>query len=132
MTSVLHPLQNGFLQIPVQVLSGIVRTAGGCGFCNKILTLETDLGIDLGLNERQETIMTILLNTIFILFIGIWFVRFFVEMDVPEKYRVSRFFQNTTDYKGEGLTKKDVLRILFLAPARGPSRRPWPRPRSCA
>ena len=59
--------------------------------------------------------MTILLNTIFILFIGIWFVRFFVEMDVPEKYRVSRFFQNTTDYKGEGLTKKDVLRILFLA-----------------
>ena len=59
--------------------------------------------------------MTILLNTIFILFIGIWFVRFFVEMDVPEKYKVSRFFQNTTDYKGEGLTKKDVLRILFLA-----------------
>ena len=59
--------------------------------------------------------MTILLNTIFILFIGIWFIRFFVEMDVPEKYRVSRFFQNTTDYKGEGLTKKDVLRILFLA-----------------
>ena len=31
------------------------------------------------------------------------------------KYRVSRIFQNTTDYKGEGLTKKDVLRILFLA-----------------
>lgn len=28
--------------------------------------------------------MTILLNTIFILFIGIWFIRFFVEMDVPE------------------------------------------------
>lgn len=38
--------------------------------------------------------MTILLNTIFILFTGIWFVRFWVEMDVPEKYRVSRFFQN--------------------------------------
>lgn len=36
-------------------------------------------------------------------------------MDVPEKYRVSRFFQNTTDYKGERLTKKDVLRVLFLA-----------------
>ena len=43
----------GVCPVPA-VLSGIVRAAGGCGFCNKILALAGYLGIDLRLSPLYK------------------------------------------------------------------------------
>ena len=36
-------------------------------------------------------------------------------MGAPKKYRISRFFQDATDYRGECLTRDDILRVLVFA-----------------